>query len=54
MIDWPGVDTVRLWKRGWRCRFERYLDLVKISCTADGVREGKAYLGVAPSFSLLG
>jgi hypothetical protein len=54
VITWPGGDTVRLWKRGWPCRFERYLDHVKIVCAVDGVREAKAYLGVAPSFSLLG
>jgi hypothetical protein len=43
-----------LWKRGWPCRFERYLDHVKIACAAEGVGEAKAYLGVAPSISLLG
>jgi len=54
VIAWPGVDAVRLWKRGWPCRFERYLSHVKIACAADGVREAKAYLGVAPRFPLLG
>jgi hypothetical protein len=54
LLAWPGADAVRLWKRGWPCRFERYLDHVKITCTADRVTEAKAYLGIAPSFSLLG
>jgi hypothetical protein len=53
VIAWPGVDTVRFWNRGWPCRFERFLDHVKITCTA-GVCEAKAYLGVTPGFSLLG
>ncbi len=54
LLAWPGVDAVRLWKRGWTCRFERYLDHVKVSCAAGGVSEAKAYLGIAPSFGLLG
>jgi hypothetical protein len=54
LLAWPGADTVRLAKRGWPCRFERYLDHMKIVCATGGVSEAKAYLGVAPSFSLLG
>jgi hypothetical protein len=54
LLAWPGADVVRLWKRGWPCRFERYLDHVKVTCAAGDVSEAKAYIGVAPSFSLLG
>jgi hypothetical protein len=52
LLAWPRIDTVRLWKRGWPCRFERYLNHIKTTCAAGEVSEAKAYLGVAPGFSL--
>ena len=53
VIAWPRVDTVQLWKGGWPCRFERYLDHIKVTCGEDGLREAKAYLGIAPTLSML-
>jgi len=53
LLAWPRIDIVRLWKRGWPCRFERYLNHIKTTCAAGEVSEAKAYLGVAPGFSLL-
>jgi hypothetical protein len=52
LLAWPRIDVVRLWKRGWPCRFERYLNHIKTTCAGGEVSEAKAYLGVAPGFSL--
>ncbi|MGH7898535.1 MAG: hypothetical protein ACREQQ_11320 [Candidatus Binatia bacterium] len=50
---WPRVATVNLWKRGWPCRLQRYLNHVKVTCTGEGPREAKAYLGVSLGLCLI-
>ena len=54
VLAWPRVTRVRLRRRGWPCRFERYLNHVKVTFAGGEVCEAKAYLGVAPGFSLIG
>lgn len=54
VLAWPRVTGVRLWRRGWPCRFERYLNHVKVTCAGGELCEAKAYLGVAPAFWLIG